>query len=157
MREGVRLGIDVGTVRIGVSRSDGLGMLATPLETVPRAEDGSDVDRLVALTAEACAREVIVGMPLALSGARTASTEDALAFAQRLSDALGVPVRAVDERLSTVTAQAQLHAAGRTVKNSRRVVDQAAATVILQQALDSERSSGTAPGILVPPSIGPDS
>lgn len=157
MREGVRLGVDVGTVRIGVSRCDGLGMLATPLETVPRSDDGSDVQRIAALAQEWAARETVVGLPLALSGRRTASTEDALAFARRLADALDIPVRAVDERLSTVTAQAQLHASGRTAKTSRRVVDQAAAVVILQHALDSERSSGQEPGILVSPTIGTDS
>jgi putative Holliday junction resolvase len=144
----------VGTVRIGVSRSDPHGMLATPLETVQRSRTASDIDRVLALAAELEAIEFVVGLPLALSGARTASTEDAGAFAQQLADSTDLPVRMVDERLSTVSAQSSLRAAGRTVKNSRIVIDQAAATVILQHALDSERSSDLPAGTLVTSTTG---
>ena len=91
MRTGVRVGIDVGTVRIGVARSDFHGMLATPVETVPRQRPGgqpaantppADLARISAIVAELDAVEVIVGLPLALSGRHTASTEDAVSFAQ---------------------------------------------------------------------------
>lgn len=155
MRHGTRLGVDVGTVRIGVSRSDAHGMLATPLETVARSR-GNDTDRarIQAIVTEYQACEVIVGLPLALSGAHTASTRDAEEFAEQLAESLAVPVRMVDERLSTVSAQSSMRAAGRTTKNSRKVIDQAAATVILQHALDVERSSGAPPGTLVQPNIG---
>lgn len=148
-RPGVRLGIDVGTARIGVARSDLHGMLATPLETVRRAADGSDVGRIAQLAAEYEASEILVGLPLALSGRETASTDDARGFGARLARAVGRPVRLVDERLSTVSANAALRTSGRTQKSSRMIVDQIAAVVILQQALDTERSTGRPPGSLV--------
>lgn len=157
VRPGCRIGVDVGTVRIGVARCDPSGLLATPLETVARASDGSDVARIAALVGEFDAVEVVVGLPLALSGRPTASTDDADTFARRLTAAVQVPVRMVDERLSTVTAQAGLKASGRTVKKSRAVVDQAAATVILQHALDAERTAGRPPGVLAETRIGPPS
>ena len=147
MRSGVRLGVDVGTVRIGVARSDLHGMLATPVETVPRG--AGDVVRIAALVAELEATEVIVGLPLALSGRATASTEDASGFAARLAAALPVAVRLVDERLSTVSAQAALRTAGRSTRSQRPVVDQVAATIILQHALDTERASGKPAGTSV--------
>lgn len=151
MREGIRIGVDVGTVRIGVSRSDRDGLLASPVETVPRAADAGDLRRIGEIVTELRAVEVIVGLPLALSGARTASTADAVGFAEALAGLLEIPVRMVDERLSTVSATGALHASGRKTKGSRKVVDQVAATVILQHALDSERASGRPPGSAVLP------
>lgn len=147
MRPGIRLGVDVGRVRIGVARSDPEGTLAVPLETVPRVADdtrvtghpGADVERIISLVTEYAAVDCVVGRPVALSGAETASTRDAVAFGERLRVA-GVPVRYIDERLSTVTAVRGLQAAGRSSRRQRAVVDQAAAVVILQQALDAERS-----------------
>jgi putative Holliday junction resolvase len=143
----VRLGIDVGTVRIGVSRSDLHGMLATPVETVQRG--GGDLDRLLAIAAELEVTEIIVGLPLALSGRRTASTDDAVAFGERLAARTPVPVRLVDERLSTVSAQAAVRSSGKTSKQTRSVIDQVAAVIILQHALDFERSSDRPPGEIV--------
>lgn len=153
MRFGIRLGVDVGKARIGVARCDPRGMLATPLETVrrdrPNAEPGgADIDRILELAREHDAIEAVVGLPLGLSGHRTPSTEDAEGFARRLA-AAGLAVRLVDERLSTVSAQGQLRDAGRKTKQSRGVIDQAAAVVILQHALDTERSLGEAPGNVV--------
>jgi putative Holliday junction resolvase len=148
VRSGVRLGIDVGTVRIGVARSDLHGMLATPVETVPRGE--GDVARLAALVAELEVTEVIVGLPLALSGRRTASTDDAVAFATRLAGTVGVDVRLVDERLSTVSAQSAARMSGKNTKQTRSVIDQIAAVIILQHALDFERSSAQPPGTITP-------
>ncbi len=152
----MRLGIDVGKARIGVARCDFHGMLATPVETVPRAKGqaaGSDVSRILELAQEYEAFELIVGLPLGMSGHRTPSTDDAEGFAQALANAsVGtVSVRLVDERLSTVSAQSQLHAAGRKTKQSRGVIDQAAAVVILQHALDMERARGEAAGAAVEP------
>lgn len=152
MRDGVRLGIDVGKARIGVARSDAHGSLALPVETVTRDPVGvSDIARIRAVSGELNVIEVVVGLPLALSGNHTASTNDALDFAERLLDALHLPVRLVDERLSTVAAQSALRASGRTAKNQRPVVDQVAATIILQHALDSERASGKPAGSPVDP------
>lgn len=145
MRPGVRLGVDVGTVRVGVGRCDPEGLLATPLETIPR-KTGDPVARLVALAGELGAIEVVVGLPIALSGRETESTRDAREFAGRLAAETPVPVRLVDERLSTVSAQSGLRASGRRSRSFRPVVDQAAATIILQHALDTERQTGRAPG-----------
>jgi len=156
MRTGVRLGVDVGKARIGVAQSDPHGMLATPVETIARDLSGSspspDIARLSHLARECGALEVVVGLPLGLSGHRTPSTEDATEFASRLATELeevGIPVRLVDERLSTVSAHAQLRQVGKKTKQSRGVIDQVAAVVILQHALDSERVSSTAPGSVV--------
>lgn len=153
MRSGVRLGIDVGKARIGVARSDLHGMLAMPVSTVARGD--GDLLEIARLAGEYEASEIVVGLPLALSGAHTPSTDDATGFAAQLSSSIGLPVRLVDERLSTVSAQQALRASGRTTKNSRSVVDQVAAVIILQHALDAERSGGIAPGMLVDPDKGP--
>jgi len=158
MRPGVRLGIDVGRARVGVARSDSAAVLAVPVETVARSADGdADIRRILALAGEHSAMELVVGHPLSLSGAVTASTEDAVAFASRLAFVAGadLPVRLVDERLSTVTAQQQLRAAGKKSKQQRPVIDQAAAVIILQHALDAERASGNAPGRVLPTDEGP--
>ncbi|MCU1533949.1 MAG: Holliday junction resolvase RuvX [Glaciihabitans sp.] len=152
MRPGVRVGVDVGKVRIGVARTDFHGVLATPVETVARGD--GDVDRILAIVNEFEAFELVVGLPLALSGGHTPSTEDAMGFAQRLARASTVPVRMVDERLTTVSAQAALRASGRNSKASRPVIDQVAAVIIVQHALDFERSAGIPPGVVVDPDEG---
>jgi putative holliday junction resolvase len=149
MRPGTRLGIDVGTARIGVARSDPHGMLATPVETVKRG--AGDLARIAELAVEYDAVEIVVGLPVALSGRETASTADARLFASELASVQGAPVRMVDERLSTVSANSALRASGRTARNSRSVVDQVAAVIILQHALDYERSAETPPGAIVDP------
>jgi putative Holliday junction resolvase len=153
IRPGVRLGVDVGTARIGVARCDPHAMLATPVETVARGS--GDVSRLVELAAEFDVMEIVVGLPIALSGRETASTEDARRFARSLAQQVSVPVRLVDERLSTVSAQSALHSSGRTTRTSRSVVDQVAAVIILQHALDFERSAQNPPGAVVDPDEGP--
>ncbi|MEO7123511.1 MAG: Holliday junction resolvase RuvX [Lacisediminihabitans sp.] len=152
MRPGVRLGVDVGKVRIGVARSDMHGMLATPVATVVRNDDS--LSEIIRLAGEEGAIEIVVGLPLALSGAHTASTNDATGFADALSRLSTLPVRLVDERLSTVSAQRVLKAAGRNVRSSRPIIDQVAAVIILQHALDFERSAGNPPGVLVHPDEG---
>jgi putative Holliday junction resolvase len=152
MRQGVRVGVDVGTVRIGVARSDLHGMLATPVETVARGI--GDIERILAIATEIDAFELIVGLPLALSGAETASTRNAKEFARRLASATELPVRLVDERLSTVSAQAALRASGRSSRQSRPVIDQVAAVIIVQHALDFERTAGTPPGEIAHPDEG---
>jgi putative Holliday junction resolvase len=147
VRPGTRIGVDVGKVRIGVARSDPHALLATPVATVQR-RDG-DLAEILSICAEIDAVEIVVGLPLALSGNHTASTEDASGFAARLAASASVPVRLVDERLSTVSAHQALRLSGRNSRNSRPVIDQVAAVIILQHALDFERSAGTPPGTLV--------
>lgn len=161
---GVRLGIDVGRARIGVARCDLHGMLATPVETVPRAKNakgelspGPDVARILEIVSDEGARGLIVGLPLNMRGESTASTDDARDFAQLLADrAPHLEVRLVDERLSTVSAQSQLRSVGKKTKESRGVIDQAAAVVILQHALEIERVQGVPAGSLLAPNDGTD-
>lgn len=147
-RRGVRLGIDVGRARVGVARCDPDGMLAVPVETVQRSE--TSIERLAELCAEYEPLEFIVGLPVNMQGNDTLSTADAREFAGALARRTGIPVRLVDERLSTVTAHAALRSSGRTQKNSRSIVDQVAAVVLLQQAIDMEKSSGNPAGAIVP-------
>jgi putative Holliday junction resolvase len=149
VRPGIRIGVDVGRARVGVARCDRDGMLATPVETLKR--DSSTVASLAALIAELEPLEVVVGLPISLSGSDTASTTDAREFARSLAEAVTIPVRLVDERLSTVSAQRALHDAGRRAKGSRPVIDQVAAVIILQNALDFERMAARPPGTLIDP------
>jgi putative Holliday junction resolvase len=148
VRSGVRLGIDPGDARIGVARSDPSGFLATPVETVRRGE--GDLARIAAIAAEEGAFEVVVGLPRTLSGREGPAAAGARRFARALARHLApIPVRLCDERLTTVTAESVLRARGRSGPRRRAVVDQAAAVVILQTALDTERGSGRVPGEIV--------
>ena len=148
MRPGVRIGVDVGSVRIGVARTDPSGLLAVPVETVARG--AGDLKRIADIVTEHEAIEVVVGLPLSMSGRPGLAAEVAREFATELVPVVApVPVRLVDERLSTVSATRDLRAAGRSSRTSRAVVDQAAAVVIVQYAVDSERATGVAPGNLV--------
>lgn len=152
MPTGVRLGIDPGDARIGVAASDPSGFLASPVETVARGE--GDLARITELASEHATVVVYVGLPRSLSGGEGPAAARVRVFATELARALApTPVRLVDERLSTVTAEAALRQTsgrGRASGRKRRaVVDQAAAVVILQNALDSERSRGMLPGELV--------
>ena len=148
MRRGVRLGVDPGDARIGVARSDPSGILATPVETVRRGK--GDLRRLRQLVAAEEAVEVVVGLPRSLSGGEGPAAVKTRDFAARLAERIApVPVRLVDERLTTVTAEAMLRDQ-RKGQQRRAVVDQVAAVVILQHALDTERATGRAPGEVVP-------
>lgn len=152
MRAGVRVGIDPGDARIGVARSDPSGFLATPVETVKRGR--GDVARISAILAEIAEEstllEVVVGLPRSLKGGENPATAKVRDFAAVLARRVApVPVRLVDERLTTVSAEAMLRDRGRKGQDRRAVVDQAAAVLILQHALDSERASGEAPGEMV--------
>jgi putative Holliday junction resolvase len=148
MRRGVRLGIDPGDARIGVARSDRSGMLATPVETVRRGQ--GDLRRIGELVTEHEAVEVVVGLPRSLSGREGPASTKVRAFAARLARRVApVPVRLSDERLTTVSAEAMLRDRGRKGTDRRSVVDQAAAVLILQHALDTERATGNPPGEIV--------
>lgn len=148
VREGVRLGVDVGSVRIGVARSDPAGMLATPVETVRRRR--GYLDRLAEIAVEHEAVEIVVGMPTSLSGREGPSARAARDFATVLAERVRpLVVRLVDERFSTVTAERTLQGRGVRGTARRSVIDQEAAVVILQAVLDAERSSGNVPGEIV--------
>jgi putative Holliday junction resolvase len=148
-RRGVRLGIDVGKARVGVARCDPDGLLAVPVETVPR--DDLTVARISDIAAEYDAFEILVGLPISLRGGETASTADARAVAAEIAGLTRRPTRLVDERLSTVSAHAALRSSGRSQRSSRKLVDQVAAVVLLQQAIDVEKSTGNPAGVLLDP------
>ncbi|GGD26469.1 putative pre-16S rRNA nuclease [Nocardioides daphniae] len=144
----MRVGVDPGDARIGVARSDPTGFLATPVETVPRGK--GDVRRIARIVRDEEAVEVVVGLPRSLKGTEGPAAAKVRDFAAALAAKVApVPVRLCDERLTTVTAEAMLRDQGRKGSKRRAVVDQAAAVVILQHALDTERTSGSAPGEII--------
>ncbi|HYK70992.1 MAG TPA: Holliday junction resolvase RuvX [Streptosporangiaceae bacterium] len=148
MRQGVRVGIDVGSVRIGVARSDPDGVLASPLQTVRRGT--GDLAELARIAADSDAVEVVVGLAVGLRGSEGKAARDGRAFASALAQRLApVPVRLVDERFTTVVAHAALRQGGLDSRARRTSVDKAAAAVVLQGALDSERATGQPAGQLV--------
>lgn len=139
---GRRLGVDVGTVRIGVSVSDPDGILATPVETVRRDSRGGHLRRLARLADEFQVVEVVVGLPRTLANRVGSSAQDAVGLAEALAGRLDpVPVRLTDERLTTVSAARALREAGVRAKNQRGQIDQAAAVAILQGWLDQRRAA----------------
>ena len=141
---GRRLGVDVGTVRIGVSVSDPDGILATPVETVRRDRGTGHLRRLAALVEELAVVEVVVGLPRTLSDRAGSSADDAVAVAEALAARISpVPVRLADERLTTVSAARSLRDAGMRAREQRGMIDQAAAVAILQGWLDQRRNAAT--------------
>lgn len=144
LERGARLAIDVGSVRVGVARSDPDGLLAVPEVTLAR--DDRTLDQLAALVSEYDAAIAYVGLPLGLDGRVGAAGTAAEEFAAALAGAIDIPVHLVDERLSTVSAQRSLQEAGRSTRHSRAYIDQAAAVVILEAALARERADGTRAG-----------
>jgi putative Holliday junction resolvase len=143
---GVRLGVDVGTVRVGVAVSDPDGILATPLVTLARdskaGEDRipTDISEIMRLAREHESVEVVVGLPLTLAGAEGPAATQARAYARQLADVIApVPVRLADERMSTAVASRRLSERGVRGRRQRAVVDQVAAVEILQGWLDMSR------------------
>jgi putative holliday junction resolvase len=131
------LGIDHGDARIGVAISDELGMLAHPVETIT-IRDTEPLARIAQIVAEKSIGTIIIGLPKNMDGTTGPAAEKVRAFAEQLRGRVTCPVRLWDERLTTVAAQKSLHAAGRNTKQSRSVIDQAAAQLILQGWLDSQ-------------------
>ncbi|WP_025735926.1 Holliday junction resolvase RuvX [Mycobacterium genavense] len=139
---GRRLGVDVGSVRIGVAASDPDAILATPVETVRRDRSGKHLRRLAELVTELGAVEVVVGLPRTLADRTGPSALDAIEVAEALAERVApIPVRLADERLTTVSAQRALRAAGVRARQQRAVIDQAAAVAILQSWLDQCRAT----------------
>jgi putative Holliday junction resolvase len=135
---GARFAVDVGTVRVGVAASDPEGRMAFPVGTVQRTPTAAA--EVAALIAERETMWVFVGLPRKLSGEEGSSAADARAFAAELAELTSAPVRLIDERFSTATASAAMRSAGRNSKKQRQVIDQAAAVVILESALDTEKN-----------------
>ncbi|UVJ37878.1 Holliday junction resolvase RuvX [Arthrobacter sp. CJ23] len=149
---GIKLGVDVGTVRVGLAICDPDGILATPFKTVSRdAKKNSDVRVIVKQAAERGAVQIFVGLPRTMKGEEHASARMATDYADLLVGelqraGLDVPVNLVDERLTTVTAHRNLHEAGMSSKDHRKVVDQVAAAGILQHAIDMQKARGSDAG-----------
>jgi putative Holliday junction resolvase len=152
MRSGRRLAIDAGKARVGLAISDLNGILASGLATVARKPELADTATQILKSLEeheiepADILEIYVGLPTNLKGLETESTRDALLLAKAISELFAAPVRLIDERLSTVSATSALRSSGISSKAGRSVIDQVAATVILEQALAIERASGNPPG-----------
>ncbi len=132
------IGVDLGDRRVGIALCDSAGTVATPWMTLERTGDERvDHRRLAALVEEAEAECVVVGLPLSLDGTVGPAAEKALAEVDRLRTTLAVPVATYDERLTTVTAERVLREQGVTGRRRRQVVDQVAASVLLQAWLDA--------------------
>jgi putative holliday junction resolvase len=153
MRRGVRLALDWGNARIGVAACDQDGVLAYPVRTVQAG--AGEITELVALVDEYQPIEVLVGFPRSLSGGEGPAAAKSRERAARLASAIDVPVRLVDERLTTVTASQRLSEGGRRTKEQRKLIDAAAAVTILEQALAFEHSQRLPPGELVSAPGGP--
>ena len=147
--KGVRLSVDVGTVRVGVARCDRDQIMASPVATFSGEETA--IEEILKLVDEYNAELIYVGKPISLNQSHTASTEMAIAFAHHLAGVSPVQVHLVDERLTTVSAQSQLHTSGKSTKQSRNVIDQIAAVVLLDHAMAIEKSTGNLAGELVYP------
>lgn len=135
------LGIDFGQVRIGLAISDQLRFLAHPLQTIPA--DKSSVKNIAEIVRDRKVETVVVGIPRHMSGEAGTAANAALEFADRLRTQLPCAVETWDERLTTVAAERALRAAGRKTRNTRHVVDQVAAQMILQSYLDRERGTAS--------------
>jgi putative Holliday junction resolvase len=136
------LGIDHGEARIGLAVSDELGMLAHPLETIHLREIADPIARITTIVTRDKIAQIVLGLPRNMDGTYGPAAEKVRVFAEKLRAASPCPVKLWDERLTSVAAQRALHEAGRNVKNSREVIDQVAAQMILQGWLDAQAMLG---------------
>jgi putative Holliday junction resolvase len=150
MRTGRRVAFDIGKARIGVAVSDFHAILASPREHILRRESDADtIAELLSVVQAEDAIEVYVGLPVNLKNESTASTKDAVSIAKQLLQVITIPVRLIDERLSSKVAASSLQASGKDTRSQRTFIDSAAAAVILESALSAEKSSGAQPGIAI--------
>jgi len=136
------LGIDHGEARIGLAISDELGMLAHPLETIHINTTPDPFERIAQIVTRDKIGIIILGLPRNMNGTYGPAAEKARAFAELLRTKVSCEVKLWDERLTSVAAQKSLHESGRNVKQSRAVIDQVAAQLILQGYLDSQAMLG---------------
>lgn len=130
------MGLDPGSRRIGVAVSDGSGKIAMPKAVIDRIE-GNYIEQLSAIVKESDVSEVVVGLPLNLDGSEGPSARSARVLAAEIERELDLPVRLLDERLTTVSAQASMRRGGATAREQKGKIDKVAATLILQSFLDS--------------------
>ncbi|HEX4755541.1 MAG TPA: Holliday junction resolvase RuvX [Candidatus Dormibacteraeota bacterium] len=136
------LGIDVGTVRVGLAGSDETGTIATPLRTVPRQPAARLWREVEQVVVDRLPERIVVGLPLRLDGSEGDSAVDARGVAEQLHRRTGLPVEMWDERFTTVAAERSMIAAGQRRARRRETIDAVAATLLLQSWLDSRRTSG---------------
>ena len=148
MRTGRRLAIDVGKVRVGLAISDFHGILASPLTTIAREDLIESIEALKSSVEDfEGLLEIYVGLPMNMKGEMTSSTDDAILVANQIANSTSIPVRLIDERLTTSLANQQLRSLGKSQKDARSTIDQMAAVAILEYAFQIEANSNTAPGI----------
>lgn len=143
-RPGVRICLDWGAARVGVAACDRESLLCYPVETVPN--DQQVWARLAQIVADYQPMEIILGMPINLGGVHGPAAEAMDRVADELVRLIDIPLRVVDERLSTASAHRRLAEVGRSSRKRRSVIDQAAAVAILDQALGRERHTGEPAG-----------
>ena len=150
LRSGVRLCLDWGKARIGVAACDAGGVLCYPVETIPNSKklQAQVLQRLHDLVAEYRPLEIVMGLPTDLHGEQGNAAREVSEVAEWLTDRLGLPLRLVDERMTSVSAHRKLAEAGRSTRQRNNVIDQAAAVAILEHALDTERRTGVPAGRL---------
>ena len=136
------LGIDHGEARIGLAISDDLGMLAHPLETIHLKTVPDPLARIAEIVTRDQIGMIVLGLPRNMNGTYGPASEKVKEFAEKLRAKVPCEVKLWDERLTSVAAQRSLHEVGRNVKNSRDVIDQVAAQLILQGWLDSQAMLG---------------
>ena len=132
----IYVGVDLGEKRIGLAKSDPLGLLASPAKTLMRKGHSADVDSILRFASESGALEIVVGMPTSMSGESGPQAQRTAEFISSLSVQAHVPVRTQDERMSSVEAETMLRAAGKRPSRHKAAVDSAAAAIILQRFLD---------------------
>lgn len=132
------LGIDFGERRIGLAISDPEGRLAVPLTTLERRNDRSAIREIAEIARREGVGRLVLGEPVGLDGQRGESTERVRRFGSRLAEVSGLPVRFVNESLTTVEAQERLRAAGVDFRREPERIDAVAAQILLEEALVSE-------------------
>jgi putative holliday junction resolvase len=133
------LGLDVGRKRIGVAGCDGTGLIATGLTTVERQSFQQDVDALRQWVEDRQVQVLVIGLPYHLNGELGSQAKQVQKFANRLSKALDLPVEYVDERLTSIEAEALIQAEKLSLQHHKSLIDRKAAAIILQQWLDERR------------------
>jgi putative holliday junction resolvase len=141
MKRVAALGLDVGKKRMGVAGCDGTGLIATGLTTIQRTSWGSDVRQLQDIVAERAVEILVIGLPYRLDGTLGSQAQQVQKFADKISLTLQLPFEYVDERLTSVEAEAQLKAQNRFSTRNKGAIDQRAAEIILQQWLDTQRAT----------------
>jgi len=132
------LALDWGTVRVGAALSDGLGMIASPYDTFPAKPQVELVRKIRDVVEREEVQRIIVGLPVNMDGSEGKSSEQARAFASIVEQEMGIPVEMVDERLTSFEAERKLRDAGRKPSRDKSRIDRAAATILLQEYLDSK-------------------